>query len=85
MSDMTLQSYIQDKKYLFWYVSDTTSLSDESIIEAIIKYGTWQDIKNLIKIQESTIKKQYLSIIRKPRCNLNQREMCFMNKLLEHV
>lgn len=82
---MTLQSYIQDKKYLFWYVSDTTSLSDESIIEAIIKYGTWQDIKNLIKIQESTIKKQYLSIIQKPRCNLNQREIHFMNKVLEHV
>jgi hypothetical protein len=82
---MTLQSYIQNKKYLFWYTPQLDSLSDEAIIESIIKYGTWEDLTHMIHIQKPTIKEQYQQLITKSRCNLTQKEIHFMNKLLENV
>jgi hypothetical protein len=30
---MDLQTYIKEKKYIFWYVSDLSKLSDEAIVE----------------------------------------------------
>ena len=30
---------IQEKPYLFWYVKDKESLSDEAIVEAILNRG----------------------------------------------
>ena len=39
---------IQEKPYLFWYVKDKESLSDEAIVEAILNRGDFDDILKLI-------------------------------------
>lgn len=82
---MTLQSYIKDKKYIFWWVSDLEKLSDEAIVEWIIKYWTWEDLKYIIKNKNLDFKQKYKSIISKKRCNLSPKEINFIDKLLENV
>ncbi|MDD2487622.1 MAG: hypothetical protein PHS92_04615 [Candidatus Gracilibacteria bacterium] len=85
MNEITLQTYIKDKKYIFWYIRDISELSDEAIVEGIIKYGTWEDMKMLIKDKREILDKNYKNIISKSRCNLNKREINFINNILSHV
>jgi len=47
---MTLQKFIKNKSYLVWYVKNPTKLSDEAIVEAVINYGDFDDVKKMIKI-----------------------------------
>jgi len=82
---MTLRLYIQDKKYIFWYVKDVSELSDEAIIEWVIKYWTWEDLKKIITIEKQNFKKIFKQIISKPRCNLNKKEINFISKLIQDV
>lgn len=82
---MTLQSYVKDKKYIFWYVKDISKLSDEAIIEWIIKYWTREDLKKIINIKKQDFKKDCKKIISKSRCNLNKKEINFISKLIENV
>lgn len=82
---MTLQTYIQDKKYIFWYVKDISQLSDTAIIEWIIKYWTWEDLKNIIHMQKQDFKKNYKEIISKPRCNLNKKQRNFISKIINLI
>jgi hypothetical protein len=35
-----LQKILQKKPYLAWYVKDTSKLSEESMFEHILNYGT---------------------------------------------
>lgn len=41
---------IQEKPYLFWYVKDKESLSDEAIVEAILNRGDFDDFLKLIDL-----------------------------------
>lgn len=45
-----LQQFIKKRKYLVWYVRDVTKLSEESIVEAVLNYGNWDDVQRIIKI-----------------------------------
>lgn len=85
MKTENLKDYIKDKKYIFWYVSDLSKLSDNAIIEWIIKYWSWEDLKKVIKMKGINFKEIYTQIISKTRCNLNKKEINFINKILENV
>ncbi|MBI5206392.1 MAG: hypothetical protein HY934_01225 [Candidatus Firestonebacteria bacterium] len=50
MSDKQIKDIINKKPYLFWYVHDIESLSTESIIEAILCRGDFNDFLELIEI-----------------------------------
>ena len=51
MSDnIHLNDFIRKRKYLVWYVSDYDALSVETIVEATLNYGDWDDVQALIKI-----------------------------------
>ncbi|MDP2837754.1 MAG: hypothetical protein Q8O53_00555 [Candidatus Moranbacteria bacterium] len=51
MSDNThLNDFIKQRKYLLWYVSDYDVLSAETIVEATLNYGDWDDVQALIGI-----------------------------------
>ncbi len=50
MKKTTLQKYIKRKPHLVWYVKNLKTLSDEAIIEAILNYGDFNDIRKMIKI-----------------------------------
>lgn len=38
-----LLQLLQEKPYLTWYIADKAHLSQESIMEHIYNYGTWED------------------------------------------
>ncbi len=50
MKDEKLQEFIKERKYLIWWVKDHSKLNLESIVEATLNYGDWDDVQKLIKI-----------------------------------
>lgn len=47
---MTIQQFIKRKPYMAWYVQDPSKLSEEAIVEAVLNYGDFDDVKKMIKI-----------------------------------
>lgn len=45
-----LKKFMQERKYLIWYVKNPEDLDIESIIEHTLNYGAWDDVQKLIKI-----------------------------------
>lgn len=42
--------FILERKHLFWYVKDPTKVSDESLVEAVLNLGDWDDVQKLEKL-----------------------------------
>ncbi|MFH1894488.1 MAG: hypothetical protein ABH813_01130 [Patescibacteria group bacterium] len=47
---MTLNSFIKKKSYLFWSTKNYDNLSKEAVVEAVLNYGDFDDVKKIIKI-----------------------------------
>lgn len=49
---MTILNFIKKRPYLFWSISaqDYKHLSKESIIEAVLNYGDFNDVKKMLSI-----------------------------------
>lgn len=47
---MQLKTFIKKRPYLIWYAKNYEDLSPESIVEAVLNYGSWDDVQALIKI-----------------------------------
>ena len=47
---MTIHQFIKKRKYLVWYVKDPGKLDNEAIVEAVLNYGDWDDVQEMIKI-----------------------------------
>ena len=47
---MTIKEFIKKRPYLIWYTKNYEGLSAESIVEATLNYGDWDDVQALIKI-----------------------------------
>jgi hypothetical protein len=49
---MTRAEFIEKHKSLFWYIKKDKIplISNEVLVEFIFNYGTWEDVKDLIKI-----------------------------------
>lgn len=45
-----IHDFIKQRPYLIWWVKDYEKLSAESIVEATLNYGDWDDVQTLIKI-----------------------------------
>ncbi|MGM0482374.1 MAG: hypothetical protein ACQEP6_00715 [Patescibacteria group bacterium] len=50
MNKEKLQSFIKKRKNLVWWVKNHSELSPESIVEATLNYGDWDDVQELIEI-----------------------------------
>lgn len=48
---MKIQDIIAQKPYLAWYVKDPAKLSDVSVLEHVLNYGNWTDVKEFIQIK----------------------------------
>ena len=48
--NMKVNDIIKKKPYLIWSTKDYDSLSEESVVEAVLNYGDWDDVQTLIKI-----------------------------------
>lgn len=47
---MNIHEFIKKRKHLIWWVKDHDSLKKESIVEATLNYGDWDDVQTLISI-----------------------------------
>lgn len=47
---MTVQNFIKKRPYLVWSVQNYQSLSEEAIVEAVLNYGDFDDVKKLISL-----------------------------------
>ena len=49
---MTRSEFIEKNKHLFWYIKPEKlqEISNDVLVEFVFNYGTWEDIKELIKI-----------------------------------
>lgn len=47
---MTLSSFIKKRPYLIWYTKNYDNLSQQAVVEAVLNYGNWEDVQELIKI-----------------------------------
>ncbi|OGZ25632.1 MAG: hypothetical protein A3I85_00775 [Candidatus Nealsonbacteria bacterium RIFCSPLOWO2_02_FULL_38_63] len=50
MKIMTIVSFIKKRAYLVWYTKNYNNLSNEAIVEAVLNYGDFNDVKKMIKI-----------------------------------
>ena len=79
-----LHKLFQDKPYLAWYVANIQTLSEKSMLEHILNYGTWDDFK----IAENTfgIKKTSLlfnELKNNKRKNLKDKPINYFTKYFE--
>ena len=49
---MTRAEFIEKNKHLFWYIKKDKiqDIGNEVLVEFVFNYGTWDDVKELIKI-----------------------------------
>lgn len=47
---MTIHEFIKERPHLIWYTKNYDGLSEESIVEATLNYGDFDDVKKLIEI-----------------------------------
>jgi len=47
---MTLQTFIKKRPQLIWYVKNYDHLNDEAIVESVLNYGDWDDVKKIFAI-----------------------------------
>lgn len=49
---MTREEFITKNAHLFWYIKKESlyKIDNEVLVEFIFNYGTWNDVKELIKI-----------------------------------
>lgn len=47
---MTIQDFVKKRKYLFWSTQNYDGLSTEAIVEAVLNYGDFDDVKKMISI-----------------------------------
>jgi len=70
MEKVSIKKFIQKRKYLFWSTKDYGCISDEAVVENILNYGDFNDVKEIIAIlgvQETAdiFEKQ----VKQKRCN----------------
>jgi hypothetical protein len=67
---VNINDFIKKRPYLIWHTENFDDLSVDSIVEAVLNYGSWSDFKKMIKILGM---KKTASIFRKrlkqKRCN----------------
>ena len=47
---MTIKGFIKARPYLVWYTRDFKRLSPEAIVEGVLNYGDFADVKKIIAI-----------------------------------
>lgn len=47
---MTLKNFVKKRTHLFWYIKDLDELSEDFVLEQVLNYGDFEDVKLLFKI-----------------------------------
>ena len=84
---MKPQDIILQKPYLAWYVKDPKKLSDASVLEHVLNFGNWGDVKEFIQIKGIKETAQiFTQSIKRPRSNYSPEvEQYFRNYFERYV
>jgi hypothetical protein len=67
---MDLKDFVQKRSHLFWYVKDLDKLSKSFILEQVLNFGDFKDVKLLFKIiGTDQAMRIFDKEIKKTRCN----------------
>jgi len=47
---VNIYTFIRKRPHLVWYVGDFSALDESVIVEAVLNYGNWKDVQELIRI-----------------------------------
>lgn len=47
---MSIGSFIAKRPYLIWHTRDFKHLSEEAVLEAVLNYGDFEDVKKIIAL-----------------------------------
>lgn len=86
MPQLGLQKIVKDDPSLVWYTHNISNLSDASIFEHVLNYGTWNQIQESIKIlgMENTIN-LYKNLTSNSRSNIKPRVKHYFNLYFSHA
>ena len=69
---MTIKDFIKKRPYLVWYVKDLNNVSEEAIVEAVLNYGDFDDVQEMIGILKiKKVARIFQKQINKKRSNYN--------------
>jgi len=69
---MTLQDFAVKKPSLFWSTEDRKNLSDEVIVETVLEYGEFSDVRKIIEILgRERVAEIFFKKISRPRHNFS--------------
>ena len=74
MNKNVYEKIVQKKPFLFWSVGNKAQLGERAVIEAVLKYGDFDDF--LLLKQELglyTIAQTFEQLLRSPRCSMHPR------------
>ena len=46
----TVQDIIKQKPYLAWFTEEYDKLADQTVLEQVLNYGDWEDVKAFINL-----------------------------------
>lgn len=73
---MKIHAFIKKRPYLIWYTRDFEHLSEEAIVEAVLNYGDFDDVKKIIFILGiKKVAKIFRKQIRQKRINYDRKIM----------
>lgn len=65
-----IHDFIAQRKHLVWYVRDPRALDNSAIVEAVLNYGDWDDVQEMIRILGiRPVAKIFEKGARQKRCN----------------
>lgn len=45
-----INEFIKKRPYLIWHTKNHENLTPDSVVEAVLNYGNWDDVQEMIKI-----------------------------------
>ncbi len=86
MQAHVLNKIVQEDPLLMWYTNNTTNVSDASVFEHVLNYGTWKQVQEAIKLLglTNTIN-LYKLLINAPRSNIKPRVKHFFNLYFDNA
>jgi len=86
MQKRQLESIVQEDPQLIWYTNKQSMVSDRSIMEHIINYGNWKQVKKMISILGiKRSAKMFDNLQKKPRNNLRPRAKHYFNLYFQNA
>ncbi|TRZ79475.1 hypothetical protein D4R86_05845 [bacterium] len=77
---MSLNTFIKKRPYLTWYKAKPEMLSDGAVVEVVLNYGDFEDVKKLIALLGiKKVAKIFRSQIKKERVNYDPKILNYFN------